>query len=266
MLQSILSSRAILGGLVFFIMIVGGSWIYTWYVERDIKREASRTIQSNLQGAPHPEERSSTENTQKTETLDTPQTEGANTGSVEKQETEIKAAGLEPTGTPHSESLENALEEAKIAELIEQISTEEENAEVALSTEESRIQVLEQEQDALFAQIKELLATGGGPMNSSAHREKMRQVIQLQQEMLVIQEKIDGSPNLDANFNLTLALKVNNSLNQNGEMPVSEYKKIADYVESEGSLETASQMRVVIQRAINSGNDIIKPEHIKVPK
>ena len=260
MFRGILSSRAILAGLVLFVVIVAGSLIYTWHAERDIKGEEAKTRTFLQQVETHPGKSSSTEITQSTEQMDTAQNEV----SVEKQETEVEVSntGQDPTDPPLGDTLENALGETEIAELREEINAEEEKAEAAVSAEESRRRELQKQQSDIFAQIKELMATEGGAMHSSTDREKMHQILQLQKELLEIQEKIEGAPDVVANYGLTLAEMVNSSLTPNGEIPVSEYVKITDYVAAEGDLETASRMRVVIQRALNSGDDVIKPEHI----
>ena len=43
MFRNILSSRLIQVGLVFFVLIVGGSLLYNWHVQRTTKAELART-------------------------------------------------------------------------------------------------------------------------------------------------------------------------------------------------------------------------------
>lgn len=43
MLRNLLSSKAILAGLVFFVIVVGGSLLYNWHGQRTIKAELART-------------------------------------------------------------------------------------------------------------------------------------------------------------------------------------------------------------------------------
>ena len=43
MFRNILSSRLIQVGLVFFVVIVGGSWLYSWHVHRTTDTELTRT-------------------------------------------------------------------------------------------------------------------------------------------------------------------------------------------------------------------------------
>lgn len=161
---------------------------------------------------------------------------------------------------------ENFLEKTRVSEIHAEIIAEEEKAAEALSAEELRILELKKQQKDVFAQMKALIATESGALHSSTHREKMHKVILLQKELLNLQQEMEGNSNPDANFFMDLALRVNSSLNQNGEMLVSESLKIADYMEASGKVEIANDIRDVALRAIESGYDVIKPEHIEAFK
>lgn len=45
MLRDMLSSRLVLGALIFFVLIVGGTQLYSWHVRRGIKADEARTQQ-----------------------------------------------------------------------------------------------------------------------------------------------------------------------------------------------------------------------------
>ncbi|MCG9134565.1 hypothetical protein J5I95_23115 [Candidatus Poribacteria bacterium] len=253
MLNNILSSRAIIAGLAFFVLMVASSLLYNWHVRHSSQKDADRTQQivQQLQNSPSAETVQSTEQT-------------GITLSVEKQDTaEDIYAAQDGIKIRTDDPQEEFSEEKMILETEAEIIAEEEMAKEALSAEELRIRELKRQQRDIFAQIKTLVAAKGRGAHSSTDPEKMHEVIQLQKELLSLQEEIDGNPNPAANFFLDLALMVNSSLNQNGELPVSESLKIVDYIEAGGDSETANRVRAVIQRAIASGDDVIKPEHVE---
>ena len=162
-------------------------------------------------------------------------------------------------GGTSEDSAKDIITEAEIEEII----AEEEIAQEALSAEELRKQELKQRQEDIFEQNKALMATEGGTLDSSTDKEKMEQMLLIQKELIHLQQEIEGTSNPDANYFVDLSMMVNRSVNENGEMPVYEALKIADYMDAEGSVESANTMRAVIQRAIDSGNEVIKPEHIE---
>ena len=105
MFRGLLSNRAILAGLVFFMGIVAGSLMYTWHVERDIQAEKARTQKFMRQLETDSGKSSSTQTIQPMEQTDAVQNEG--TGG--KQDT-AKGTGTRQENkdtTPSAATLEN---------------------------------------------------------------------------------------------------------------------------------------------------------------
>ena len=260
MFYNLLSSRSFITGFTFFIVIVAGSLIYSWRVQHGIKVEEART-QMFLQQV---------ETNVSTETVRSPdQTDIARSKAAVEKSDASEIIHAVPEGTKDSTGAlqENfLLGETPVSEIQAEIIAEEAKAEQARSVEELRVQEFKRWQKDIFAEIKSLLAAEGGALHGATHPEKMQRILLLQKELLNLQQEIEGVPNPDANFFMDLALRVNSSLNENGEMFVSEYLKIADYLAAEGDLETANRMRPVIRRAIDSGSDVIEREHLDATK
>jgi len=53
MLRDLLSSKAVLAGLVFFVIVVGGSLLYNWHVQRTIKPELARADPVDVPVSPY---------------------------------------------------------------------------------------------------------------------------------------------------------------------------------------------------------------------
>lgn len=69
MFRNILSSRAIFAGLVFFVLVVGGSLLYSWHVHRTTEAEVAET-QRKVQPLENKNETRSAEDTTDTSTVD----------------------------------------------------------------------------------------------------------------------------------------------------------------------------------------------------
>ena len=260
MFRNILSTWGLFIGLGFFVLIMSSSLLYTWHVRRDIKAEKTRSQRFLQQIETDSGNRPSTETAQRTEHTDAME----NKVPVEAASSiEMNSSVLDDTEDTNGGTSEDSVKDIITDAEIEEIITEEEMTQEVLSAEELRKQELKQQQKDIFEQIRALMATEGGALDSSTDKEKMEQVLLLQRELLHLQQEIEGISNPDANYSMDLAMMVNRSVNKNGEMPVSEALKIADYMEAAGSVESANTMRAVIQRAIDSGDEVIKPAHIE---
>lgn len=260
MLRNIFSNREILVGVSFFALTIFGSLFYMWHVNQDIKAENTRSQRFLRQIETNSRNKLSTETGQSTEPTDALENEVLVEAENFDEMNSIVLNNTEDANGGTSEaSAQDIITEAEIEEII----AEEEMAQEALSAEELRKQELKQQQADIFEQIKALMATEGGALDSSTDKEKMEQMLLLQKELLHLQQEIEGTSDSDANYFMDLAMMVNRGVNHNGEMPVSEALKIADYMDAEGSVESANTMRAVIQRAIDSGDEIIKSEHIE---
>ena len=88
----------------------------------------------------------------------------------------------------------------------------------------------------------------------------MDEILRLYGELINLQQKIDGTPNHKPNIIFDLAEMFNNSVNQNGELPVSEYIKMANYMEATDDVEGANEMRALAQRVpLTAETRLLKP-------
>ena len=74
MLGNLISNRGIRAGLVFFVLIVGGSLLYSWYIHRTTDAEVAET-QRKVQLLENKDESHTTQDTVATSTVDLEQTE-----------------------------------------------------------------------------------------------------------------------------------------------------------------------------------------------
>ena len=141
---------------------------------------------------------------------------------------------------------------ADIETLLEWIGAEEEEVEKALSAEELRKREAKKRAKELFKEIGAIMKGAGGKIHSSTHPEEWRKISQL------LQEASGGGATMFTQMN-DFAMRFQNSVNSNGEMPVSEAIKMADYMESEnGDTFSATALRNLVQYTVNNGDDVIK--------
>jgi len=257
MLRELLSSRLIQGGLVFFLLCVGGSLLYSWHTLRTTEPEFGK----------RPQAVSPLENKQATSTApSTGQATSIESTVLGKQDSDtVKATNTvqdqtqNRTDTPQDKSLE----EASVSEIEAEIIAEEEKAEEALSAEKLRRQELKRRQKALYAEFDELIKSEGGsitPDNLPAAREATR----ILKDIADIQQEIEGVPNTALNQFVTLAQLWNDATNDKGEATTAGYAKLADYFETILGVEVANDMRALVKVAVDDGSETIKPEHLKL--
>lgn len=251
MLRDILTSKWILGSISFLIILATSCYFWYQFEVSPYKKEAVITTEL-IQQIKTP--KVDTNDLTDDETITPANDISAENGKVSDTDIEniIKevAAG-------------NGMSEADIEKLVKDVAAEEEEVKETLTDKEKKVRELRQQQSKIFTQIKALIAAPGGTLNhSTTGRQKNNEILELYKELVNIQQEIDGTSYDNINNFFNLAGMVNNSLNQNGEMPVSEYLKLADYMEKIGNVDTSITMRVVAQRAIDSGDEVIKPNHI----
>ena len=124
--------------------------------------------------------------------------------------------------------------------------------EKALSAEELRKREAKKRAKELFKEIGAVMKGAGGKIHSSTHPEEWRKISQL------LQEASGGGDTMFTQMN-DFAMRFQNSVDSNGEMPVSEAIKMADYMESEnGDTFSATALRNLVQYTVNNGDDVIK--------
>jgi len=190
---------------------------------------------------------------------------GHDEAPVEKQETaEVPHTRQEDTLSSRSETLEPPFEQTTIHEIFEDILAEEERAQDALSAEEVRRKELKKRAKEVQKQFTDLVLREGGKIHTATHPpEVMRQAFELMKEIFRIEQELAGEPNKPLNRFTNLLEGTLDALNPNGEMSVFGAQKMADAMEQNGYVEGARRFRLVIQRAIDSGDDMLKPEHLE---
>lgn len=253
MLHDIFTNRWVLGSIGFLIII--GTSCYFWYQLEvsPYKKDAFITSELVQDIKTH---KVDTNELTKNETKTPTNGISGEDGKVSDTDTDIQKIIKEVTAG-------NEISEIDIEKLLKDVAAEEEEVKGNLTEKEKKVRELRQKQSKIFTQIKALIASSGGTLNhTTTGRQKNNEILELYKELTKLQQEIDGKPYDDINIFFNLAGMVNNSLNQNGEMPVSEYLKLADYMEKIGNVDTSITMRVVAQRAIDSGDKVIKPNHI----
>ncbi len=165
-----------------------------------------------------------------------------------------KNEAAENTETETDSTLEGTIDSITITD----------EAEENLSPEELRERELKKRLKEIFAQMKVLTEKAGGKVDASSDPEVRQEMQQLTSEMFQIMQegaKEDDKPVLNVFMNL-MSMS-NRFVNSKGEIIVSEYVKIADYMEAAGMGEIAKGIRALTQQAINDGLEVIKPEEIQ---
>lgn len=220
MLRDILTSKWILGSIGF--MIIFATSCYFWY---------------QLEVSPYKKEAVIT-----TELIPQIKTPKVDTNDLTKDKTKTPDYGISAdNGKASDAGIEKVIQEVSagigisetdIEKLFKDVAAEEEEIKETLTDKKKKARELKQKQTQIFDQIKALIASSGGTLNhTTTGRKKNNEILELYKEVVNLQQEIDGKPYDDINIFFNLADMVNNSLNQNGEMPVSAYLKLADYLE-----------------------------------
>lgn len=255
MFRDFLSNRLVQGGLVFFVIVVGGSLLYRWHAHRSTE---------NAFG-PIPQPVSSIENEPATSNApSTGQATSVESTVLGKQASDTADANTVQDQTNNSTDTlqDRSLEAASVSEIEAQIIAEEEKAEEALSAEELRIKELKKRKNALLAELDVLIESRGITPNSP--RSVRQESTRILKELADIQEEIDGVSNPAFNHIVSLSQLMNNALNDKGEVSTAGYAKMADYIETTGDVELANEMRAIVQVAVDQGSETIKPEHLNL--
>ena len=79
----------------------------------------------------------------------------------------------------------------------------------------------------------------------------------------LIDEELNGQNNTDILRYIQRGINTTQSLTPDGKMPITAAAKLADSWEKDGNIEGARIMRLAIQNAIKSGDEVLKEEHIE---
>lgn len=148
--------------------------------------------------------------------------------------------------------------------------TEEPSANPQLSAEELRRQELLQRKAEIDEQMRALLPEGV-TVHSSENPEVIRQLIQLHQELVAVEQELSDNPQ-DASFEdarhlnkraMFLLEEVTPYLTPDGKMPISTAEKMIQKWEQDGNVAAANRMRQVIQNAVENGDAHIERKHVE---
>lgn len=259
MFKDLLSSRLIQAGLALFVFCVGGSLLYSRHIQRTMEKERTRSSRF-LQAL---EKQNETRPAEAVNNLAGPEVSGHIDTSDNNTDTSmLDAIEALPNETRNLDRANAFLPDGEVT--LEEITAEEEAAEEALSAKELRNKEGKERLQNVYSKMRALLEREGGKVDQSSSLNARVEMFHLQQELFrLIEEGADDIP-APLRFFMNLSVRMGNATNAAGEFPVSEYVNIADYMESEGDIETATRMRAVAQRALDNGDNIIKSEHFKV--
>lgn len=148
--------------------------------------------------------------------------------------------------------------------------TEEPSANPQLSAEELRRQALLQRKAEIDEQMRALLPEGV-TVHGSENPEVIRQVFQLHQELVAVEQELSDNPQ-DPSFEdarnlnkraMFLLEHVTPDLTPDGKLPISTAEKLIQTWEQDGNFAAANRMRQVIQNAVADGDEFIEREHVE---
>lgn len=142
------------------------------------------------------------------------------------------------------------------------LDTEESSAMPQLSDEELRRQELLQRQVEIYDQLK-TIAPEGVTVHSSDDPEGVLRALELFKELSQIDEELSGYSSDNALRMIQRSINMTRSLNSDGKLPVVAAAKMAETWEQDGNFEAANRMHQVVQKAVESGDEVIKREHVE---
>lgn len=131
-----------------------------------------------------------------------------------------------------------------------------------LSAEELRRQELLQRQVEIYDQLK-TIAPEGVTVHSSDDPEGVLRALELFKELSQIDEELSGYSSDNALRMIQRSINMTRSLNSDGKLLVAAAAKMAETWEQDGNFEAANRMRQVVQKAVESGDEVIKREHVE---
>ena len=253
MLKYFFSNRLLIGALAVFICCVGGSLLYMQHVKQVSEKELALTQERVQQWNERQEQQ--------------PPAAATSYKRMPQQSAPTSEGTAQPTrGSKEGPSRTYETPEEHVESIFTEITAEEQQAEETLSAEELRNKEGRERLKNVFSKIRNLIASEGGKIDHTSSLSARVEFFHHQQELFRLFE--EGADEIPAGlrFFMNLSMRMGNATNAAGEFPVSEYVNIADYMEAEGDVETATRMRAVAQSALGNGDDIIKSEHFKVDR
>lgn len=155
------------------------------------------------------------------------------------------------------------ISDVDVEKILKAIVAEEKQVEEALSSEELRKKRNEKRVKEIRKEMEQIITKAGGKLHSATHPIEMGQILKLQGEMIALHRAAKGETDPILGFIHDLSVMTHNNLNSQGELSVSGASKIAEYISDTGDVDTAQRMQDLIQIVLDSGDDIIKSEHIE---
>ena len=256
MFRDLLSNRLIQVGLVFFVIGVGGSLLYSWQAQRTLEKELARHDRF-LPGIKHNE-------TRPADTVNDPTENATPVKQVPDTADATPTVGDPPKN--RADMQQEPSVSAGVSDMEAEIIAEEEKAEEALTAEELEKLKIGTRVREIHSEILDILTAAGGKLHSTTHPEEIRQILHLQQEQADLMKQVSNGPDPEGvsmfAYLTQLGMMSNNATNANGEMLAAEAYKLADYMESVGrDVQGAIGVRMLADVALENGDDAIRPEH-----
>lgn len=200
----------------------------------------------------------------------------SNTKPVIRQDTQtVETSERQASGTNESPVVSDTylIDEFLDAGAVEDIDESEETDSYALdieelsaipqlSAEELRRQELLQRQVEIYDQL-ETIAPEGVTVHSSDDPEGVLRALELFKELSQIDEELSGYSSDNALRMIQRSINMTSSLNSDGKLPVVAAAKMAETWEQDGNFEAANRMHQVVRKAVESGDEVIKREHVE---
>lgn len=163
--------------------------------------------------------------------------------------------------SPNAENVEGIDENADVD--IHALDTEDSSVPPQLSAEELRRQELLRRRANIHEQLN-ALSSWEQPVHSADDPQTVRQALALSEELTQIDEELSGRNDDDARLSFRLARAYfDGGVTPDGKLTVTAAAKMAEILEQEGYFDIARRERQIIQNAIKSGDEVIKPEHLE---
>lgn len=213
MLRDILTNKWIVGGSVLIVIVAVSCYLWYQYDLSPYKKEAANTdeLVKQLETTENTDSNNLTEN--KTETSeDTNAEESVSDADIEKFLKELVADGK--------------ISETEVEKLLKDVATEEaEEPEGSLSAEEIAERENKRKARDVWTKMRKIIQNAGGGIHSSTHPEEMQEIIAL------IEEAAGGRTVLTEMMDLSMMFQ--DSVDANGNIQVSELKRMVEYYETE---------------------------------
>ena len=257
MRHNILINKWILGSIALLIIVSVSCYFWYQHETSPYKKEVAEA--NELIRQKEITHKTSTDSRTKDEINSS--TSEASTDNISTPEGEVSDTDIEnllkTTGT------DGKVSGADIEEILKTIAAEEEEVKESLSAEELRKQEIKKQVEEIQERMKQVIIRAGGKIHSVTHPEEMRQFLELQGEILALHKEAEGSTHPVLGVIHNLSVVTHNNLNSQGELSVSGAAKVAEYIAETGDDETAQRMQDLIKIALDSGDNVIKSEHLE---